>query len=209
MLRGRTGSPAPAQRPGAAVGLKEGFVLTVYGAQWCEDTQRSLRYLRRIGVAHVYRDVDTDPGSLDEAQALNHGTRRTPIVQVRGEVLVEPGNRTLTEALLRNGLIERQAATSRIGGQNIGDLERGIRIGAGVGLALVAFRAPKLLKIPLAMLGGWEVLTGVLGWCPVYSACGVTSLGGPLDHPIEADRERWLARQGDMTARTTAAEAKE
>jgi hypothetical protein len=130
-------------------------------------------------------------------------------VQVQGEVLVEPGNRTLTEALLRNGLIDRQAATDRIGSQNVGDLERGIRIGAGVGLALLAFRAPKMLRMPLAMLGGWEVLTGLLGWCPVFSACGVTSLGGPLDHPIEADRGTWLARQGDMAAHAAAVELKE
>jgi glutaredoxin len=189
--------------------VKEDLVLTVYGAEWCDDTQRSLRYLRRLGVAHVYRDVDADPAALDEAKALNHGTRRTPVVQVQGEVLVEPGNRTLTEALLRNGLIDRQAATDRIGGQNVGDLERGINIGAGVGLALLAFRAPKMLRVPLAMLGGWEVLTGVLGWCPVYSACGVTSLGGPLDHPIEADRETWLARQSNMTAHAAAVELKE
>jgi mycoredoxin len=174
-------------------------VLTVYGTDWCEDTQRSLRYLRRLGVEHRYRNVDEDAAALDEAKALNHGKHRTPVVQVDGEVLVEPGNRTLAEALVRNGIIDRQDASDRLRHQNIGDLERGIRIGAGAGLALLAWKAPKTLKIPLVMLGAWEALTGIVGWCPVYSACGVTSLGGPLDHPIETDRDTWLASHADWT----------
>jgi glutaredoxin len=175
-------------------------VLTVYGADWCDDTQRSLRYLRRLGVDHVYRNVDTDAAALDEAKTLNHGKRRTPVVQVEGEVLVEPALRTLTEALVRNGLLDRQSARDRLHRQNVGDLERGIRIGAGVGLALLAFRVPKALKLPLAALGGFEVVTGILGWCPVYNALGVTSLGGPLDHPLETERDTWLAKQEEPTA---------
>ncbi len=177
-------------------------MLTVYGADWCEDTQRTLRYLRRLGVAHVYRNVDRDPVALDEARALNHGKRRTPTVRVQGEVLVEPGNRTLTETLVRNGIIDREDVTDRMRGQNVGDLERGVRIGAGLGLALLAFKVPKAVGIPLAMLGAWETLTGLLGWCPVYSACGLTSLGGPLDHPIEADRDTWLSRESQWSVQT-------
>ena len=36
-------------------------------------------------------------------------------------------------------------------------------------------------------------LTAALGWCPVYDAQGVTSVGGPGDHPDEAERQHWLA----------------
>ncbi len=169
-------------------------MLTVFGADWCEDTQRSLRYLRRLEVEHEYRNVDEDTAALDEAKALNHGKRRTPVIRVQGEVLIEPGNTALSAALVRNGLIDRRDMEARLRRRNIGDLERGIRIGGGVGLVLLALRAPKALKVPLAALGAWEVLTGTAGWCPVYRACGVTSLGGPLDHPIEADRDTWLTR---------------
>lgn len=174
-------------------------MLTIYGADWCEDTQRSLRYLRRIGVEHLYRNVDEDAAALDEAKALNHGKRRTPVVQVNGEVLVEPGTRALGEALVRNGIIDRRIASERLSRQNVGDLERGIRIGAGAGLALLALKAPRALKIPLVALGVWEALTGATGSCPVYRALGVTSLGGPLDHPMETDRDKWLARTDKLT----------
>jgi glutaredoxin len=174
-------------------------VLTVFGADWCEDTQRSLRYLRRLKVEHEYRNVDEDPAALEEAKALNHGKRRTPIVRVQGEVLVEPPNIALSEALVRNGLIERRDVETRLQRRNIGDLERGIRIGGGIGLALLSLKSPKGLKVPLVALGAWEVFTGVTGWCPVFRACGVTSLGGPLDHPIEADRDTWLAPTGESS----------
>ncbi len=174
-------------------------MLTIYGADWCEDTQRSLRYLRRVGVEYLYRNVDEDAAALEEAKALNHGKRRTPIVQVHDEVLVEPAIRDLCEALVRNGLLGSQAASDRLRRQNVGDLERGIRIGAGAGLALLALRAPRGFKIALLALGAWEIATGTIGWCPVYSTLGVTSLGGPLDHPMETERHAWLARQDELT----------
>jgi glutaredoxin len=171
--------------------------LTVFGADWCEDTQRSLRYLRRLNVEHEYRNVDEDAAALEEARALNHGKRRTPVLRVQGEVLIEPPNAVLSEALVRNGLIDRRDVDARLRRRNIGDLERGIRIGGGVGLALLSLKVPRGWKIPLVALGAWEVFTGIAGWCPVYRACGVTSLGGPLDHPIEADRDTWLTRTGE------------
>ncbi len=178
-------------------------MLTVYGAEWCEDTQRCLRYLRRLGVPHEYLDVDADPLALGRAKALNHGRRRTPVIQVQGEVLVEPGNRTLSEALVRNGLLDRQEASERIRRHNIGDLERGIRLGAGVALAGLAIRAPRAWRLPMLAIGAFETLTGIFAWCPVYAALGLTSIGGPLDHPVEADRGNWLAREATLTSPPT------
>jgi mycoredoxin len=174
-------------------------VLTVYGAEWCEDTQRALRYLRRLGVQHEYFDVDGDPAASNRAKSLNHGRRRTPIIQVQGEVLVEPGNALLTQALVRNGLIDTQRAQSLIHRHNVGDLERGIRIGGGVALTALALKAPRFWRIPLLALGIAETLTGAIGWSPAYHALGVTSIGGPLDHPVEADRDTWLARQDALS----------
>ena len=39
-------------------------MITVYGADWCEDTRRSLRHLRRLGVPHRYENVDEDLDAL-------------------------------------------------------------------------------------------------------------------------------------------------
>ena len=77
-------------------------MVIVYGADWCEDTQRSLRHLRRLGVAHRYLNVDEDLSALERARTLNDGTRRTPTIDmgVGGGALVEPENDTLTGALV-------------------------------------------------------------------------------------------------------------
>lgn len=176
-------------------------MLTVYGAEWCEDTQRARRYLRRLRVEHEYFDVDEDPAALNRAKALNHGRRRTPIIQVHGEVLVEPPNAALAEALVRNGLLDPTQAQSRLHRHNIGDLERGIRIGAGVATSVLALKTPKVWRIPLLAIGLIETLTGAVGWCPIYAATRTTSIGGPLDHPMEADRDTWLAGQDALVGR--------
>jgi len=66
-------------------------VITVYGADWCEDTQRSLRHLRRLGVPHHYLNIDEDLDALERAKALNGGKRRTPTIDLGfgGAPLVE------------------------------------------------------------------------------------------------------------------------
>src|ERR671915_360053 len=57
-------------------------MITVYGADWCEDTRRSLRLLRRLHVANHYINIDEDLDALDRAKALNHGERRTPTIDL-------------------------------------------------------------------------------------------------------------------------------
>ncbi len=190
------GIRTPAQGRTARRVRKEVHVLTVYGADSCEDTQRALRQLRRLAIPHAYLNVDKDASALDRAKALNHGKRRTPVIQLDdGEVLVEPSNRTLIEAATRNGLLDESAIAGGVRRQNVGDLERAIRISGGLAAAALGLKAPKALRVALLLFGGWEVVTGVLGWCPAFSVCGVSSLGGPLDHPLEADRDTWLVKE--------------
>lgn len=170
-------------------------MLIVYGADWCEDTRRSLRHLRRLGVAHQYINIDEDLDALERAKGLNGGTRRTPIVDLGlgGSALVEPENDTLTGALVELEMLTHDDVRERLAIQNVGDVERTIRTGAGFALLVAARAAPPVLKWPLRAAGALAALTGVSGWCPVYHASGVTSLNGPGDHPDESERTAWLA----------------
>ena len=70
------------------------MMITVYGADWCEDTRRSLRHLRRLGVPHRFQNVDEDLDALHRATSLNGGVRRTPTIDLGlgGGPLVEPNN---------------------------------------------------------------------------------------------------------------------
>lgn len=171
-------------------------MLIVYGADWCEDTRRSLRHLRRLGVPHQYINVDEDADALDRAKQLNGGRRRTPTIDlgVGGTALVEPDNDTLGGALVELEMLTQDDLHERLRLQNVGDAERVLRSAGGAMLVLGAAAAPRSLRWPLRIAGAFALLTGVSGWCPGYHAAVVTSLEGPGDRPDEAERATWLAR---------------
>jgi glutaredoxin len=165
----------------------------VLGAAWCVDTARTLRCLRRLRVPVHAVDVDDQLDALDDVMRLTGGDRRTPVVRVGQRVLVEPSNAALVEALEADGLLAPSTVHAFEHSQNVGDLERLLRL-AGAALALVATAgAPAPARVPIRIAALGLALTGAIGWCPVYDAQGVTSVGGPGDHPDEAEREPWLA----------------
>jgi len=170
-------------------------MITVYGADWCEDTRRSRRHLRRLGVAHRYINIDEDAEALERAKALNHGARRTPTLDlgVGSSALVEPENDTLTGALVELEMLTQQDVKERLAIQNVGDAERALRAGVGMALILAGGATTGALKWPLRIGGAFAALSGLSGWCPGYHAARVTSIGGPGDHPDEAERATWLA----------------
>jgi glutaredoxin len=171
-------------------------MITVFGADWCDDTRRSLRHLRRLGVPHLYRNVDEDLDALHRAAALNGGVRRTPTIDLGfgGAPLIEPDNDTLTGALIEKEMLSAEEVTDRLGVQNVGDVERIARTTAGLALmaAASAGRLPGPLRWAGRLAGLGVALTGVSGWCPVFHTRRVTSLGGPGDRPDEASRDTWL-----------------
>ncbi|HTL46243.1 MAG TPA: YgaP-like transmembrane domain [Vicinamibacterales bacterium] len=165
----------------------------VYGADWCEDTSRARRLLRRLSIAHEYHNVDEDVFALERACALNAGQRRTPVIDVGGSVLVEPANGDLIIALVRAELITEEEVRDRATVQNVGDIERAARTTAGLLVVAGAQLTPRLLRWPLRAVGLALAVTGICGWSPAYAWAGVTSIDGPADRPEEASRSTWFA----------------
>jgi hypothetical protein len=58
--------------------------------------------------------------------------------------------------------------------QNVGNIERVIRIVAGLGILSLAFIGP---QSPWAYLGVVPLLTGLFGWCPPYAILGISTCG--------------------------------
>jgi len=184
-------------------------MITVYGADWCEDTRRSQRLLRRLHVPHHYVNIDEDLDGLERARALNHGHRRTPTIDLGcgGPALVEPANDTLASALVERAMLTPDEARERLGIQNVGDVERVARTTLGLALVAAAGTSPRALRWPLRLIGLFGAVTGVSGWCPAYHAAGVTSLGGPADRPDEAERRQWIVPRARLSRETPATEA--
>jgi glutaredoxin len=170
-------------------------MITVYGADWCEDTKRSLRHLRRLGVPHRYINIDEDVDALDRAKSLNAGKRRTPVIDVGlgGPALVEPDNDLLASAIVEANMLSDEVVADRLAVQNVGDFERVLRTVAGAALLFASRIAPPSVRWPLGLGAAVVGLSGVTGWCPFYHAAGVTSMEGPGDRPDEATRRAWLA----------------
>jgi mycoredoxin len=185
------------------------FMITVYGADWCEDTRRSLRHLRRLHVPHRYLNIDEDLDALEEAKSLNDGQRRTPTIDlgVGGHALVEPDNDTLTGALVELEMLAQEDVRERLAVQNVGDVERVARTAAGGALIALAAAGRRTTRWPLAAAGLLVAASGAIGWCPIYHAAGVTSLGGPVDRPDEAERRAWLVARSRATGDAPAREA--
>ncbi len=181
-------------------------MITVYGADWCDDTRRTRRHLRRLAVPHRYRNVDEDLDALPRAADWTGGARRTPTLDLGlgGPPLIEPDNDTLTGALLEVEMLTAEEVTDRLAVQNVGDAERLVRGTAGLALvaAASAVRLPGVLRWTLRAAGVTLALTGATGWCPVFHARRVTSLGGPGDRPDESARDTWLRPLPDPPPQT-------
>lgn len=73
----------------------------VYGAVWCEDTRKTRDYLDRVGVSYQYIDVDADPLAKEWVVQQNGGKQKTPTVVIDDQILIEPENADLENALRR------------------------------------------------------------------------------------------------------------
>jgi hypothetical protein len=105
---------------------------------------------------------------------------------------MEPDNDLLTAALVERQMLSQDDSHERLAMQNVGDVERVGRTAAAVVLWGLTRRASPSVRRRLRLVALAVAATGVSGWCPVYHAAGVTSLGGPGDRPDEAERCAWL-----------------
>lgn len=77
----------------------------VYGADWCGDTQRSLKHLDSLGVAYDYIDVEQDEQASRWVKEQNDGKERKPTIKVGEQVLCVPSDQQLEGALRTSGLV--------------------------------------------------------------------------------------------------------
>jgi glutaredoxin len=79
--------------------------LTVYGADWCPLTKAALLHLDELGVDYKYIDIEEDAAAAKWVADHNDGKEKKPTIDVDGEVLSEPSNQELDEALRSKSVI--------------------------------------------------------------------------------------------------------
>ncbi len=79
--------------------------IKVYGADWCSMTTRTLAHLERVGVEFDYIDIDQDPAASQWVKEQNDGKEKKPTVDLKGQILSEPTNAELDQALKQKGLL--------------------------------------------------------------------------------------------------------
>ena len=74
--------------------------IRIYGATWCEDTQRARQFLGEWGISYEWNDIDEDEQARAYVLQANDGVQKTPtILFLDGSILVEPSNAQLAEKL--------------------------------------------------------------------------------------------------------------
>jgi glutaredoxin len=75
--------------------------IIVYGAHWCSDCRRSIKYLKDNQIPYKFIDVDLDKNAANLVKQINRGMRSIPtIIFPDGSILVEPSNNDLAEKIL-------------------------------------------------------------------------------------------------------------
>ena len=80
-------------------------MVKVYGADWCGDTKRALKYLDNLGLDYQYIDVEQDAEASEWVKNQNDGKERKPTITVGDRVLSVPSEGELESALKQAELI--------------------------------------------------------------------------------------------------------
>ena len=74
-------------------------MIKVYGADWCGDTKRTLRYLDNLNVDYDYIDLEKDESGSEWVKSQNNGKELKPTLLVGSRVLSVPSQSELEAAL--------------------------------------------------------------------------------------------------------------
>ena len=70
--------------------IRSSISIGVYGTSWCAASQMVRRYLDRLGIRYIYRDMEHDLDSARQVQWWTGGSFSHPTIQIGGQILVEP-----------------------------------------------------------------------------------------------------------------------
>jgi mycoredoxin len=85
--------------------IRSSISIIVYGTSWCTASQGVRRYMDRLGLHYIYRDLEHDLDAARRVQWWTGGTINHPTLRIGGQILVEPSLNELDRALSRVGIL--------------------------------------------------------------------------------------------------------
>lgn len=82
-----------------ALGINEVARVIMYGADWCPDCRRSKAFFQDSKINYQYIDIEQHAWAIPIIEKINNGKRKIPTILIDDEVLVEPPNEVLRQAL--------------------------------------------------------------------------------------------------------------
>ncbi|HET8546670.1 MAG TPA: glutaredoxin domain-containing protein [Bryobacteraceae bacterium] len=76
----------------------------VYGRDTCPRTMDVRARLERMGVDHEYVEITRDPSGAAFVRERAAGRETTPVLDISGDILVDPDDVTLNNKLQQKGL---------------------------------------------------------------------------------------------------------
>jgi glutaredoxin len=73
--------------------------VSIYGSENCADTTRAMRLLNDRGILYEFKDLDLSPELNAYVADLNGGVRKTPVIQIDNEILINPSDKALAQAV--------------------------------------------------------------------------------------------------------------
>jgi mycoredoxin len=80
-------------------------MIKVYGADWCGDTKKTLKYLDSLGVNYQYINVEEDETASRWVKNQNDGKERKPTISIGEKILSVPTENQLNSELRQAGFI--------------------------------------------------------------------------------------------------------
>ena len=79
--------------------------ITIYGTSWCAFCHTEMQWLDKLGIAHVYKDIEADKAAYEELMSKNGGNYQgVPVTDVAGDIVLGFDRPRLQASIDKHGI---------------------------------------------------------------------------------------------------------
>jgi glutaredoxin len=79
--------------------------ITIYGTSWCAFCHTEMQWLDKLGIPHVYKDIEADKAAYDELMSKSGGNYGgVPVTDVAGDMILGFDRPKLQDAIKKHDI---------------------------------------------------------------------------------------------------------